>query len=455
MLRFLHRKLSADDIEAIETAVGELVEEHSEPQRILGVLKPLRRAARRQREAAVSLIAVVNRQSLPPADALECVKPLREWYPDDLSLLAALGEAAESLVDLNFLNAAAPTDPFLYTLVDDLACAANDAVGTADESDLLAGTATAARMLGRQRDDVAADAYQRLVKLNPQGAANHYNLGLFYKTRGRFEEGVRANQSARALSATPVESYEWNLGICATGAGNGPLALEVWERMQQKIAMGRFELPEGGYPQCKVRLAQRPLAERSTDDDNPGHEETIWIERLSPCHGVVRSVLYADLGVDFGDVVLIDGAPITYHRYGDSEVPVFPHLATLVHSGYRFYDFAGTQETTMQVEDASEDLQGDSVIYSHTERLETICASCWRDPDLEHEHDEVSEENVVTGRIAAPPSIEPADLLAQIDAAMEKRTPCRLFAPALCRAAGQEERARFEQRRFDVLAGAD
>ncbi|MFX4790264.1 hypothetical protein ABTB87_23585, partial [Acinetobacter baumannii] len=67
--------------------------------------------------------------------------------------------------------------------------------------------------------------------------------------------------------------------------------MDVWKRMGQKIEPGRFGLPEGGYPACKVKLAERPLAERAADSDDPGQEETVWIERLSPCHGIIRSVL--------------------------------------------------------------------------------------------------------------------------------------------------------------------
>jgi hypothetical protein len=96
-------------------------------------------------------------------------------------------------------------------------------------------------------------------------------------------------------------------------------------------------------------------------------EETIWIERLSPCHGIIRSVLYEELGIDYGDVILIDGAPITYHTYGDQKVPVFPHLATLVRRNYKRYDFAGTQHEPRQLADADIDLDGDSVIYPHSE----------------------------------------------------------------------------------------
>jgi hypothetical protein len=146
---------------------------------------------------------------------------------------------------------------------------------------LVGGLATAARMRARQHDDIVDRSCRRLIELAPDSSNVHYNYGLFLKTRGRFRD--------------------------------------------------------------KVRLAERPLAERSADSDDPGLEETIWIERLSPCHGIIRSVLYQHLGVDFGDVILIDGAPITYHTYGETKVPVFPHLATLVRNQYQFFDFAGTQ----------------------------------------------------------------------------------------------------------------
>ncbi len=451
MLELFKRTLDQADIDAIEQSVTALADSNGDAKAILSAIKPLRRAAKSQRPAADALLSLTGRRALPRETAVETAMLIRRTYPDDIELLSRIGEASEGLVDLDFLNAAPPEDGFLVSIADDLAAAAENARGSDEEQSILAGLSTAARMLGRQRDDIALAALERLVKLNPKSSANHYNLGLFCKTRGLFEQGVRANQSARALSGQEVEGYEWNLGICATGAGQGDIALDVWKRMGHKIESGRFDLPEGGYPECKVRLAERPLAERDAEHDDPGQEETIWIERLSPCHGIVRSVLYADIGVDFGDIVLIDGAPITYHKYGDAEVPVFPHLATLQRSGYRFYNFAGTQEKPTQVEDASTDLERDAVIYSHTERFQVMCSSCWNDPDVDHEKHDNVEALVVTGRIAAPPDLEPAALLAQIDDAMAKRPPCRVFSPELCRAAGLNDRARIEQRRFDML----
>jgi hypothetical protein len=221
--------------------------------------------------------------------------------------------------------------------------------------------------------------------------------------------------------------------------------------MGQKLEIGRFGLPEGLYPSCKVRLAERPLAERAADLDDPGEEETIWIERLSPCHGIIRSVLYGTLGVDYGDVILMDGAPIMYHTYGEDRVPVFPHLATLLRRNYQLFDFAGTQDTARQLADVSKELDGDAIIYPHSENLKMLCANCWRDPDLDHAHHETLEKHVVTGRIAAPPDVAPARLLDLIDKGIAKRKRCQLYAPDLCAAAGLMARERIDRRRFDLL----
>ena len=149
------------------------------------------------------------------------------------------------------------------------------------------------------------------------------------------------------------------------------------------------------------------------------------------------------------------GAPSisTYHKYGEDEVPVFPHMATLVRRGYQIYPFAGTQEHARQLADLSMGLEQDAIVYSHTESYREICSRCWRDPDVDHQSHEVAEKHVVTGRIAAPRDMEPEVLLAQIDAALAERVPCRLYAPELCEAAGLAERAAVERRRFEMLTG--
>ena len=442
--------LSSDEIAALE---HEFIQEAQAGRTAAAwhKLQPLRNAQHHQHEAAMSLLRIVHQRRLPMEQAADVVSEVAQSHHQDVNILAALGECLDAVRDIDDLNAPPPVNPVFHTVVEKLSAFAKDYDGLPGEEAILRGLATSARMLARQRDEIAEKSHRKLTEITPRNSAYHYNLGLFFKTRGRFEEGMKSNQIAASLADEAIDSYEWNLGICATGAGNAAAALDVWERMGQKIAMGRFGLPEGSYAQCKVKLAQRPLAERSVDTDDPGLQETIWIERLSPCHGVIRSVLYNDLGVDYGDVILMDGAPITHHTYGDTRVPVFPHLSTLLRQNYQFFQFAGTQDKPRQLADASIDLDEDAIVYPHSENFQMLCANCWRDPEIDHEHRERIEKHVVIGRIAAPAALDPVRLLDQLDRATEKQGRCRIYAPDLCVAAGFKARATIDRRRFDLL----
>jgi hypothetical protein len=445
--------MSPDELEKAVTRINDDAQAGRQDAAWGGV-EALLRAQHSEEKIALSLLAIVASGCLARDKALTVLDEVYRAHSRSARVLGSLGEALDQARDVDLLNDAPPEHPLFLSVVSTLTELSEKAKGSETEKQLLEGLATAARMMARQKDDIAERSYRRLIELTPRAANCHYNLGLFLKTRGRFREGMVANQTAEGLTDSWPEAYEWNLGICATGAREGGVALQVWKRLEQKIEMGRFELPDGRYPDCKVRLTQRPLAERAADSDDPGLEETIWVERLSPCHGIIRNVLYRDLGVDFGDVVLFDGAPITYHKYGENRVPVFPHLATLIRNHYRLFDFAGTQESAGQIADVTDDLERDAVVYSHSEGFVTLCANCWRDPDVDHQHHATVDKCVVTGRIAAPPDFDLCELLRQLDAAIAKRDTCRVYAPDLCEAAGLPDRAAFERRRFAMITAS-
>jgi hypothetical protein len=69
-----------------------------------------------------------------------------------------------------------------------------------------------------------------------------------------------------------------------------------------------------------------------------------------------------------------------------------------------------------------------------------------RFPDEEH-----SFRSTTMRLVASNPDVAPSELLRQVDAAMAKRAPCRIYSPDLCAAAGLADRAAFERRRFDML----
>jgi hypothetical protein len=443
-------------LDELEKAVTQIIEDATAGRHdaAWAGVEALLREQHAREDVALALVDIVERGHLPREKALTVLADIYSAHHRNESVLGFLGQALEQARDIDLLNAPPPEHPLFLNVVDTLTELSERTPGGEAQIPLLKGLSTAARMMARQKDDVVDRCCRRLIELQPKDGSLQYNFGLFLKTRGRFREGMIANQTAEDLADKRPEAYEWNLGICATGAREGAVALKVWKRLGQKIKMGRFDLPEGGYPQCKVRLAQRPLAERAADSDDPGLEETIWIERLSPCHGIIRSVLYQDLGINYGDVVLFDGAPITYHTYGEQKVPVFPHLATLIRSNYRVFDFAGTQESAGQIADTSRDLERDAIVYSHSENFVQLCESCWRSPDVDHKHDGTVEKHVVTGRIAAPADIDLRELVRQLDAAVAKRMPCRIYAPDLCEAAGLTDRVAFERRRFEMIASS-
>ncbi len=417
----------------------------------LEILSPLIEAQASNDVAADALIDVIKRDTLTIEQSLNVLSDIYEAHKHNDDIVIMIGNVMETARDIDFLNAAPPEAPLFSEVITRLSEIASTTTDPEKEALVVESLSSTARLMARQYDEIAEKNYARLVELLPDTAWAHYNQGLFFKTRGRFAESVKANQKAMALAKEPSESHQWNLGICATGARQGEVALDIWKEIGQKIELGRFDLPEGGYPSCKVRLAERPLSQRDADHDDPGLEETIWIERLSPCHGVIRSVLYQNLGVDYGDVILFDGAPITYHKYGDQQIAVFPHLATIQNNHYQFFGFAGTQSAQGELGELSSDLEKDAVVYSHTENYTNLCSTCWRDEDIDHEHKDTEEKHVVIGRIAVPPDVQAKDILDAIDNALKDKPENRIFSPDLCRAAGLDDRAKIEERRYSLL----
>lgn len=450
----IRKKQTADTLNDIRTRIR-LASDENDTETILNVLQPVINVQAHQKLSALALVDIIREGNLTTEKSLELLNQVHDSYPDDDEVTGDIALALESARDMDDLNAPPPESELFKTIVEKLRQISKKEQGSEKEALYIEGLSSAARLCSRQYDSLAEESYSRLVDLLPETPWAHYNQGLFFKTRGEFRRGVSANQKAIELAESPSQAYYWNLGICATGAGEGETALEIWKNQGQNIEMGRFNLPEGRYPSCKVKLSRYPLAERNIENDYPGIEETIWIERLSPCHGIVRSVLYEDLGVDYGDVVLFDGAPITYHLYGEQKIAVFPHLATLVKRGYQFFDFCGTQKEAGVLGQISETLNGDAVIYSHSENYQILCSACWNNKDLQHEHDEKDEKHVVTGRIAMPPNANATDLLNKIDKALQDDPRNRIFSPDLCVAAGFSDRAQIEKRRFRILSSSD
>lgn len=398
-------------------------------------------------------LARIRDPDLPMEGRLVLAKELLASDPDR-SVLVDLGSASEGLVDLRYLNDPSPTDPFFGELCDRLE-AALEATSNFEEGWLVAwGLSTVARVCGRSRDAACERAHQVLTLPDPPRWVDVYNHGLFLKIRGRFAESMAANERAMALGGADDDAVVWNLGIAATAIGEGERALGLWrEKLGAVLELGADGLPTGTWPACQVRLAEHPLAERSVDQDGPGLEETVWVQRLSPCHGRIRSALFNDLGVDYGDVVLFDGAPVVVRRRGDREVPVYPHLATIRREGWTNLAFSATQQGHHDVDQLGRSLPGDLDLYVHTDRYRVLCRSCWE--QAEHAvHGEEEEHRVVTGKLVAPPGMALTAVGEALDAGLKAAGTVRLYVPDLWAAVGDVPRAEVERRRAGMLQSA-
>lgn len=421
--------------------------------------QPLLSVQAAETDPADALAQLIRRGAFEREQALLVAQALADSHPRRLEVLTRLGNASEVLHDLRYLNAAPPSHPLFAQVTAALRAALDSGTALTRDEELatLCALATIARMLGRTHDQLAERCYLRRIELEPELWTHHYDYGLFLKTRARFREGVAANRRAFELGGAEDEAVRWNLGICATGAGDSATALEMWKTIGHDIPVGRFDLPDGPYDSVKVRIAERPLAERDPnhDPDDPGLEETIWIERLSPCHGVIRSGTYNPIGVDFGDVILFDGAPITEHEYSGGKVPVFPHLVTLVRAGYLIVPFGGTQAHAEQVAELSKALPDDAVLYVHSEQVQVLCSHCWESGLVSSGKHRQKKHHVVTGKLCAPPSLSPRELLAIIDAAVKAEKGVQLLIPDLAAAVGDAQRAEVEGRRLEMIWAAE
>ncbi len=186
MFKFLKNALSEDKIQSIQKKATDEAKA-GDTDAAWNTLQPLLRAQRHQQEAAKSLVSLVDSSLLPIERGLELLANVYDAYSDDPEMIGAIGAASSGARDIDQLNSGPPDHPLFTEVIERLQQFAKH-VNKENEEIIFDGLATAARMVARQRDEVAESSYKRLVEIDPDDAAYHYNLGLYFKTRGRFRD---------------------------------------------------------------------------------------------------------------------------------------------------------------------------------------------------------------------------------------------------------------------------
>jgi hypothetical protein len=297
--------------------------------------------------------------------------------------------------------------------------------------------------------DEAVHAHEQSVATMPNYPGFLYGFALTHKYAGRFTAGVELNRRALRCVGGRDESTPWNLGICATGAGDHDAALEAWLELGLKVERGDNEVIfQGGGGNVQIRLSERGPSTAPGDGD-PNSFEYLWIERLGPAHGRILSPTAGDFFVDVGDVVLHDGAALGYRDDGERKVPRFPVMALLRRGSLRTYRFIATQPEHGAVASLN-DLGSDSV-YVHTEQVDWFCRSCAQSGKVPHEHERRrADSRIVYGKLVVEEA-QLEDFSEKLDVTLASRPELTLYSPGLHRALGDHERAGAEELSWSSL----
>jgi hypothetical protein len=295
----------------------------------------------------------------------------------------------------------------------------------------------ALRLAGPRYDQRAEAAYRAALAIDDRGSWR-FNLGLLYKHRGRWSEGVALyRELAEEDSSEPVM---WNLAICATAARMGEVAVEAWRTLKFDARLGEDGLPfVPKLGAVKVRLTSGDLR----NPYGPRDHEHVWVAPRSPCHGTVQNATMYEVDVDAGDVIVWDGAPIGWVD-AEETIPRFAILEKLSTGDLRTFRFrARLGKNTKTMKELSRELPGEMVLYSFGEQVRHVCRSCISKPGSAHTKDhETVRDTVVAGKLVIEASRSPEDAFDRV-ARLTADTPGLVIAlPDLAKAAGKKSDAK-------------
>jgi hypothetical protein len=232
------------------------------------------------------------------------------------------------------------------------------------------------RLAGPSFDQVAQEAHERALAIDPGNGWWWFNYGLLHKHRGNWSEGLRVFRKCRELVDNDDEPLLWNLAICATAAGEVDVAIDAWRALGLDATLGHDGLPMvEGLGEVKARLSTGGIGS-AHPGVGPVDFEHVWVRPSSPCHGRVLNPTLYEVGVELDDTILWDGAPIGTAVEGDRRVPRFPFLTRLRDGGVRAFLFQALQEREGQIAEISDELPGDSHLYVFEEQVRVMCPEC-------------------------------------------------------------------------------
>lgn len=220
-------------------------------------------------------------------------------------------------------------------------------------------------------EELALQAYQEALRLNPNAAKTLYNIGLIYKYRNDWVASFDYNQRAYALRPED-EASRWNLAIAATALRDWATARKAWadNGIELEGEDGPIEMDFGPTP---VRL-------------NPnGNGEVVWGTRIDPVRAILRNIPYPDSGFRCGDIVLHDGAAVGKRESRGREYSVFNVLELFEASKLGTFCMEVHEATEQQMATLEAAFEAAGMPFEDwTSNVRTLCKAC--SEGIPHEH---------------------------------------------------------------------
>jgi tetratricopeptide (TPR) repeat protein len=368
-----------------------------------------------------------------------------ESFPEHPSLIWAAANVLVGVAEDRPLDLPSPADGPAH----EAAAMIRELLRRGDEIDepvraqLYVTLGAALRISSYEHDAAVEDAFQRAIAIHENDAWAWFNAGIFYKWRGRWEEGIEANR--RVLSVNPRhEGALWNLAVCATGHGDTFTASEAWLALGLENRPGPDGLPSMhsiGPIKLRVSIHGAGVSANAHAAGNEAEFEHIWVSARSACHGEVVSASLNDLPADYGDVVLWDPGPVGYEKAGDLEIPMFPLLARLKEGAFHRFWFIAQQSRGGLLREIGSELPHDTALYVLDEQIQWLCAECSDGGEeikaLEAHQHEPRERHYVMGKLLMPKASPLPEAIAALYERFEE-TEIRLACPDLFREVGDD-----------------
>lgn len=226
---------------------------------------------------------------------------------------------------------------------------------------LYANIGNAYRMMepSKDNDQQSHQAFFEALQIDDSNGDWWHDLGLLHKWRGRFDNAYAAFLKARARLGE-TRPVLFNLALTATALGEGDLAGGSYKALGLPVELSAdSKLPYvPGLPPAQVRVLSRGagyLTGSSLPDEATAFE-VLYVQPLSPCHGVVISPSFRDAPVDYGDLILFDPAPVSTSKDARGQIiPCFPILEILNRGDerrLRFIAHEGSEGSLGRLEEA-------------------------------------------------------------------------------------------------------